>query len=240
MNGPLLFALLVAVFGVVAAIQLTRSAAGPVGDLPADDGGAAADADGAAAGSFEFPAGGASDLFGARVIGASSSPDSSSPDSSSPASSSPASSSPASSFELPATAERYRDAIRQAETLQGLPHNLLARVLYQESRFRPEIVSGAVRSKAGAVGIAQFLPATAQERGVDPLDPYQAIPGAAGYLRSLYERFGSWSLAVAAYNWGQGNLAAFLKSGRGAFGQVRPAENINYVAEIMRDVPGEV
>lgn len=130
----------------------------------------------------------------------------------------------------PATATAYLPAIAQAEADHGLPAGLLARQLYQESRFRPEIIDGSVASPAGALGIAQFMPATAQDLGVDPLDPKSAINGAAAYMRRLFDSLGSWPEALAAYNWGIGNVK---KKGLDA----APAETRNYVQQITADVP---
>lgn len=132
-------------------------------------------------------------------------------------------------FAIPPSGQPYAETIRAAEQKNGLPESLLARVLYQESRFRPDIITGKVRSKAGATGIAQFMPKTAAALGVDPLNPTSAINGAARELRSLFDRFGDWTHAIAAYNWGQGNLAKY--------GLDRaPAETKAYVSEIGSDV----
>lgn len=125
---------------------------------------------------------------------------------------------------------QYQQIIADTEQANGIPSGLLARLLYQESRFRPDIISGATRSPVGATGIAQFMPATAAQWGIDPNDPRQAIPAAGQYLLSLYRQFGSWSLALAAYNWGPGNVA---RKGIAA----APAETRNYVAQITSDVP---
>lgn len=125
-----------------------------------------------------------------------------------------------------AVPSEYESLILASEREYGLPAGLLARVLWQESHFRPDIISGKVKSSAGAIGIAQFMPATAMELGVDPLDPRQAIPGAARYLFKLYRRTGSWREAVAAYNWGIGNVQRK--------GMVKaPAETRDYLAEVM-------
>lgn len=132
-------------------------------------------------------------------------------------------------FTLPASAEPYADTIRAAEQLHGLPDGLLGRVLFEESRFRPEIIDGRKVSGAGALGIAQFMPATARDLGVDPLDPQQAIPGAARYLRRLFDALGTWTEALAAYNWGIGNVRS-----RGI--AAAPRETRNYVAAIAADV----
>lgn len=136
----------------------------------------------------------------------------------------------ATGYVWPTGAERYRATIVRSAEARGVPPDLLARVLWQESRFRPEVIDGRVRSPAGAAGIAQFMPRTARQFGIDPLNPEQAIPAAAQYLRQLFDRFGSWSMALAAYNWGQGNLAK-----RGI--KNAPAETRAYVEEITRDVP---
>lgn len=132
-------------------------------------------------------------------------------------------------FELPQSAQQYAEHIRQAEQQHGLPQSLLGRVLFQESRFRPDIINGSTRSPVGAVGIAQFMPATAAELGVNPLDPFQSIDGAARYLRKLFDRFGNWPEALAAYNWGQGNVAR-----KGL--ENAPRETRDYLTQILSDV----
>jgi soluble lytic murein transglycosylase-like protein len=132
-------------------------------------------------------------------------------------------------FTPPASAAPYVETIAAAEQRYGLPQSLLARVLYQESRYRPDIIQGRTRSSAGAVGIAQFMPATARDLGVDPLNPTSAIDGAGKYLRQLYDALGSWEKALAAYNWGVGNVT---RKGMPA----APTETQNYIREILADV----
>lgn len=136
----------------------------------------------------------------------------------------------------PSRAAPYLEAIYAAEDQQGLPRNLLARVIYQETHYRADIISGQVRSSAGATGIAQLMPDVAAAYKVDPTDPFASIPVAAQELQKTYARFGSWTDAIAAYNWGQGNWNSFLRTGLGANGQARPQENIDYVAQISADV----
>ena len=132
-------------------------------------------------------------------------------------------------YSLPAKGQKYAALFSEAERLYGLPKNLLARVAYQESHFRSDIISGALKSKSGAVGIMQIIPRW--HPGVNPLDPIEAIPYAAKYLKELYNRFGSWNEALAAYNWGPGNLSRFLA------GEKRmPLETKNYVNQIMTDI----
>lgn len=134
---------------------------------------------------------------------------------------------------LPDEAIRYAGTISAAAREHGIPFALLARVLWEESRFRQDIIDGTTRSPAGALGIAQFMPATAAELGIDPLKPGQAIDGCARYLRRLYDRFGTWRQAVAAYNWGQGNV--------NRYGLAKaPEETQRYMREVLTDVFGTV
>lgn len=113
--------------------------------------------------------------------------------------------------------------IEGAARSQKIPHDLLTRLIWQESSFRPHVVS-----PAGAQGIAQFMPGTAQERGLaDPFDPEQAIPKAAEFIAHLAEQFGNLGLAAAAYNGGPARVTSWL-AGRGAL----PAETRNYVVAV--------
>ncbi len=79
---------------------------------------------------------------------------------------------------------------------------LLAAMASVESAFDPAAVS-----PAGAQGLMQFMPATASSFGIDPLDPAQAVDGAARYIRQLLDRFGSLDLALAGYNAGPGAVS---------------------------------
>lgn len=99
----------------------------------------------------------------------------------------------------------FLEAFRAAELKYGLPPDLLNRVAYQESRYDPEAVS-----PSGAIGLMQFMPATAAQFGIDPRNPFQSIDAAGKYLRQLYGMFNSWSVAIAAYNWGPGNMRKHL------------------------------
>lgn len=113
--------------------------------------------------------------------------------------------------------------ITQAAMNTGVPADFLLRLLKRESNLNPTAVS-----PKGALGIAQFMPATAAERGLaDPFDPVQAIPKAAELLRDLRQRYGSWALAAAAYNAGPGRVDAWL------LGRLElPKETVDYVVNI--------
>jgi hypothetical protein len=83
---------------------------------------------------------------------------------------------------------------------------VLTRLIWYESRFRIGVVS-----RVGAQGVAQFMPATAIERGLlDPFDLDQAISSAASFLADLERHFGNIGLAVAAYNAGSGRVTNWL------------------------------
>jgi soluble lytic murein transglycosylase-like protein len=93
----------------------------------------------------------------------------------------------------------YIAMARQAARKHGVPEELFLRLVNQESRFNPK-----AKSHAGAIGLAQLMPGTARELGVDPHDPKQNLDGGARYLMEQYKEFGSWRLALAAYNAGPG------------------------------------
>jgi hypothetical protein len=96
----------------------------------------------------------------------------------------------------------YADLFTRAGARHGVDPSLLAAVASQESSFNASAVS-----PAGAQGLMQFMPATAEGLGVNALDPTSAIDGAARYLSSLTKQFGSTELALAAYNAGPGTVS---------------------------------
>jgi hypothetical protein len=99
--------------------------------------------------------------------------------------------------------------IETAAKTRDLPIDYFTRLIWRESSFRP-----GVTSPAGAQGIAQFMPGTAAEQGLeDPFDPETAIPASAGYLAALRTRFGNLGLAAAAYNAGPTRLARWIEAG---------------------------
>lgn len=124
---------------------------------------------------------------------------------------------------------QYDALIIESAERYGISPAILYKLLNQESRFREDIIFGRVKSSVGALGIAQFMPATAiQELGSinAALDPERAIPGAARYLAKLIRQTGSLAAGVAAYNWGVGNVTRKgLKKA--------PRETIDYVATIV-------
>lgn len=126
---------------------------------------------------------------------------------------------------LPAYRGRYNGPYialaRSAARQNGVPEELFLRLIHQESRFNDK-----AKSHKGAIGLAQLMPGTARSLGVDPQDPLQNLQGGAKYLRQQFETFGSWRLALAAYNAGPGAVEKH--------GGIPPyRETKNYVKKIM-------
>jgi hypothetical protein len=97
-------------------------------------------------------------------------------------------------------------AIESAAAENGLPISFFTRLIWQESRFSTTAIS-----RAGAQGIAQFMPRTAAWRGVaNPFNPIEALPESAEFLRELRNQFGNLGLAAAAYNAGPGRVQRWL------------------------------
>ena len=110
---------------------------------------------------------------------------------------------------------------REAGARYRVDPALLKAVAWTESNFQPDAVS-----HAGAQGLMQIMPGTADGLGVNPLDPPQAVDGAARYLRQQLDRFGDVRLALAAYNAGPGAVEQH--------GGVPPYdETIGYVAKVV-------
>jgi soluble lytic murein transglycosylase-like protein len=122
---------------------------------------------------------------------------------------------------------KYLPLLNAAEAKYGIPRDLLARQAYQESHFREDIITGATKSSAGALGIMQIVPKfhpTAQ-----PLNVAASIDYAANFLANLHRQFGSWGLALAAYNAGPGNVSKY--NGVPPFPETQA-----YVSQILSDV----
>jgi hypothetical protein len=104
-----------------------------------------------------------------------------------------------------------------------LPVPFFANLIWQESRLRDDTVS-----RAGALGIAQFMPEVAAETGLDdPFDPRQALPASARLLRTLREHFGNLGFVAAAYNAGAHRVSEWLQHHRAL-----PRETRDYVVKV--------
>lgn len=108
---------------------------------------------------------------------------------------------------LPEAVPRYRgrykgaylEVAKAAARKHDVPEDIFLRLVQQESGWNPTAVSN-----KGATGLAQLMPETARNLGVDINDPKQNLEGGARYLRRMYNKFGTWKLALAAYNAGPG------------------------------------
>lgn len=127
----------------------------------------------------------------------------------------------------------YESIIRGHARNYGLRPELLAAVVYQESKFRAD-----ARSKSGAIGLMQLLPATAKGiavhtggthfRVADLYDPEINVRYGAWYLRHLLDKYGDERTALAAYNAGQQNVDRWRRRGQG----IAFAETRHYVSRV--------
>ncbi len=107
---------------------------------------------------------------------------------------------------LQLTVGEFCEALTKAAEEVAIPPAFFARLIWQESKFKHDATS-----HVGAQGVAQFMPRTAVEMGLeDPFDPRQALPASARFLRKLHNQFGNLGLAAAAYNAGSGRIQNWL------------------------------
>lgn len=114
---------------------------------------------------------------------------------------------------------QYREAIKKNAAKNDLDPNFVAAVIYEESKFY-----AGQQSRAGAIGLMQLLPATAESIARDLnepdftpdilLEPERNIRYGTHYFRYLLNRFGDEELALAAYNAGETNVDQWRKEGR--------------------------
>lgn len=140
-----------------------------------------------------------------------------------------------------ATATYIPDVCRTIEAVaraNAIDPGFFLRLIWQESRF-----DAAAISPAGARGIAQFMPGTADLRGLkDPFNPAEALSASAAYLAELSHSLGNFGLAAVAYNGGEARAARFIGGADGL-----PLETRAYVYTITgrsaltwRDAPPEL
>lgn len=125
----------------------------------------------------------------------------------------------------PPVPPQFAAALTQAAAASNVSPTLLSALVWQESRWNPQALS-----PKGAMGLAQLMPGTARDLGVNPADPVQNLHGGARYLRYLLDEFdGNVEKALAAYNAGPARV-------RNAGGVPAIAETRAYVASIVRRI----
>jgi len=136
-------------------------------------------------------------------------------------------------------AGKYKDMIAKDLSAQGVPQDLIY-LAVAESGFQPQ----ALNARSGAGGMWQFMPTGAYGLARngwfdERFDPQKSSIAYAKYMKTLYNQFGDWYLAMAAYNWGPGNVQrAVMRTGYADFWQlyrrnVLPTETKNYVPGII-------
>ncbi len=140
---------------------------------------------------------------------------------------------------------RYEQIVRGHADNYSLDPALLAAVIYQESKFKPD-----ARSTSGAIGLMQLLPDTAKGialhtggsafRVDDLYDPELNVRYGAWYLRHLLRKYGDERSALAAYNAGQDNVDRWRREGRGIqFSETRAyVDRVEELKRIYRDAYG--
>lgn len=134
----------------------------------------------------------------------------------------PSASTPITLAPVTAGPERWQAKVAQLAAKYDISPSLLEALVWQESRWRQQAYS-----PAGAQGLAQLMPGTARQMGVDPADPDANLEGGARYLRMQLDTFGgNVEKALAAYNAGPGRVMR-----AGGIPNIR--ETQDYVARIM-------
>ena len=128
--------------------------------------------------------------------------------------------------------ELYINKAREAEKKYNIPENTLVGLLAQESgHFNKDVISGKKKSYAGAIGIGQFMPKTAQFYKIDPLNVDQAIDASAKYLASSFNTFKNWDDAILSYNAGVGRVKEY-KAGK----PIKIKEHSEYVGRVKNQI----
>jgi len=126
------------------------------------------------------------------------------------------------------TREDVENFIRWLAPQLGLDSDLHLRQCQAESGFNQAAIS-----PCGAIGLMQLMPKTAESLKVDPKDWRQNVNGGLKYMASLKKKYGEYPKALAAYNWGPGNLDKCLTAHGSDWRAFLPTETKNYLNKIL-------
>lgn len=126
------------------------------------------------------------------------------------------------------TREQVETLIEMLAPEFKLPADLCIKQCEAESSF-----SQAARSSCGAVGLFQLMKPTAKELGVNPYDWQSNVFGGIKYMGQLLKQFGAYDRALAAYNWGMGNLSKCIATHGNMWREHLPLETRNYLNKIV-------
>jgi soluble lytic murein transglycosylase-like protein len=123
----------------------------------------------------------------------------------------------------------WSEFISRAAQAAGIDPKLALHVAIQESGLNPH----AVNPTSGAVGMMQIMPGTANDLGINPHDAAANIRGGIAYLSQQLSHFGDTVQALAAYNWGPGNVAGAIAKWGESWLAHAPRETQAYVDAIL-------
>jgi hypothetical protein len=126
--------------------------------------------------------------------------------------------------------DTLQQIVSQAAAANGVPQAIAFAQVQAESSWNPN----AYNPTSGATGLYQLEPPTAQMLGVtNSTDPVQAAQGGNAYMAQLYAQFGDWATALAAYDWGPGNVSKAQAKYGSNWLSYAPSETQNYVSNIL-------
>lgn len=114
----------------------------------------------------------------------------------------------------------FDDLVEYYAGMHAVEAALVRAIIQVESAFNP-----AARSPAGAIGLMQLMPATAQELGVNPFVPEQNIEGGVRYFSQMLRKFGAVDVALVAYNAGPGFAERYIRGQAALYGETREYVN---------------
>jgi soluble lytic murein transglycosylase-like protein len=123
---------------------------------------------------------------------------------------------------------QYMSLARQDAQRVGIPPETFVRQINEESGFNPSALS-----PVGAIGIAQFMPATAAALGINPYDPIDSLWGAASLMASYVRTYYDYAKALAAYNAGPGAVQIAVRKGGSNWRAYLPLETQRYIYIIL-------